>query len=253
MFSIYIVPTNETSHYYHVSLWNNSFLLFNLSIINQILHQYLKYQNFHIIFGIIFWFQVWSFDDHSSEFFWDSQKSLMGILCRRWSVIERSSLQLPKLHLFNQLLDCQHIRVLRMTIINIMIILLTIMTTTNLEDNVVIIMNHNYPCDFQFIFAPEYHCYYLSHKIMIKRSSEDIWPDYLQTGTLLWKVCAPVELWNWLSCQNLFWIFWHFNIWQYLSQMLNIWTSIQVDGFQNRYFAFWHPLKSLCYIYSKNN
>ena len=104
-----------------------------------------------------------------------------------------------------------------------------------------------------FFHLYKYHCYYLSHKIMIKRSSEDIWPDYLQTGTLLWKVCAPVELWNWLSCQNLFWIFWHFNIWQYLSQMLNIWTSIQVDGFQNRYFAFWHPLKSLCYIYSKNN
>ena len=31
---------------------------------------------------------------------------------------------------------------------------------------------------------------------------------------------------------------WHLNICQNLSQMLNIWTSIQVDGFQNRYFAF---------------
>ena len=124
------------------------------------------------------------------------------ILCRRWSVIERSSLQLSKLHLFNQLLDCQHIRVLRMTIINIMIIQLTIMTTTNLEDNVVIVMNHNYPCDFQFIFSPLWiSLLYLSHKTMIKRSSEDIWPDYLQTGTLLWKVCVPVDLWNWLSLE----------------------------------------------------
>lgn len=57
----------------------------------------------------IYGFQVWSFDDHLSEFLSDHQWS---------SGDQQSGLQFPELHLFNELLDRQHIRVLREIITN---------------------------------------------------------------------------------------------------------------------------------------